>query len=54
MNGSSSRCDFNLYNIRYAAALSRQRGLKRAAEEDDCLSEDMSEDSSHPADVMNL
>lgn len=46
-----------MYNIRYAAALSRQRGLKRAAQDDDDddrLSDDMSEASSHPADVMIL
>uniref|UniRef100_A0A8D0B2B2 PWP2 small subunit processome component n=1 Tax=Sander lucioperca TaxID=283035 RepID=A0A8D0B2B2_SANLU len=30
----SKLCDFNMFNIRYAAALSKQRGLKRAAEED--------------------
>lgn len=41
-----------MYNIRYAAALSRQRGLKRAAEDDDSLSEEMSEASSHTADLM--
>lgn len=56
---SLCRCDFNMYNIRYAAALSRQRGLKRAAQDqdqdqDDRLSEDMSEASSHTADVMIL
>uniref|UniRef100_H3CZ41 PWP2 small subunit processome component n=1 Tax=Tetraodon nigroviridis TaxID=99883 RepID=H3CZ41_TETNG len=50
----SKLCDFNMYNIRYAAALSRQRGLKRAAEDDECLSEDMSEASSHTADLMIL
>lgn len=41
-----------MYNIRYAAALSRQRGLKRPAEDDDCVSEDMSEASSDAADMM--
>uniref|UniRef100_UPI003AAAA85B PWP2 small subunit processome component n=1 Tax=Centroberyx gerrardi TaxID=166262 RepID=UPI003AAAA85B len=30
----SKLCDFNMYNIRYAVALSKQRGMKRAAEED--------------------
>lgn len=29
----SKLCDFNMYNIRYAVALSKQRGVKRAAEE---------------------
>lgn len=43
-----------MYNIRYAAALSRQRGLKRTAEDDDCLSEDMSEDLSDTADMLML
>uniref|UniRef100_A0A665SX53 Small-subunit processome Utp12 domain-containing protein n=1 Tax=Echeneis naucrates TaxID=173247 RepID=A0A665SX53_ECHNA len=48
----SKLCDFNMYNIRYAEALSKQRGIKRAAEEDkggeednddEELSEEMSE-----------
>lgn len=43
-----------MYNIRYAAALSRQRGLKRAAEDDNSVSEDMSEASSDAADMMML
>ncbi|TNM93985.1 hypothetical protein fugu_002161 [Takifugu bimaculatus] len=50
----SKLCDFNMYNIRYAAALSRQRGLKRTAEDDDRVSEDMSEASSDAADMMML
>uniref|UniRef100_A0A8C6SDY2 PWP2 small subunit processome component n=1 Tax=Neogobius melanostomus TaxID=47308 RepID=A0A8C6SDY2_9GOBI len=29
----SKLCDFNMYNIRYAVALSKQRGVKRPAEE---------------------
>uniref|UniRef100_A0A8C5DY81 Small-subunit processome Utp12 domain-containing protein n=1 Tax=Gouania willdenowi TaxID=441366 RepID=A0A8C5DY81_GOUWI len=39
-------CDFNVYNIRYAEALSKQRGMKRAVdeeeedEEDECKEED--------------
>ncbi|XP_057686197.1 PWP2 small subunit processome component [Corythoichthys intestinalis] len=48
----SKLCDFNLYNIRYAVALSKQRGMKRAAhqenseeEEDEQLSEEMSQAS---------
>ncbi|KTF74691.1 hypothetical protein cypCar_00017811 [Cyprinus carpio] len=28
-----NRCDWNIYNIRYAAALSKQRGMKRTAAE---------------------
>ncbi|XP_077422157.1 PWP2 small subunit processome component [Vanacampus margaritifer] len=28
-------CDFNLYNIRYAVALSKQRGMKRAPEQEE-------------------
>lgn len=56
-----NRCDFNLYNIRYAVALSKQRGIKRAAEgaeeeeeeEDDGeASEEMSEASLEAADLM--
>uniref|UniRef100_A0A667Y1P0 PWP2 small subunit processome component n=1 Tax=Myripristis murdjan TaxID=586833 RepID=A0A667Y1P0_9TELE len=51
----SKLCDFNMYNIRYAVALSKQRGMKRAAEEEgeeedeeeeeELLSEGMSEAS---------
>lgn len=43
-----------MYNIRYAAALSKQRGVKRAAEdeEEEDLSEEMSEASSDAADMM--
>ncbi|XP_017295636.1 PWP2 small subunit processome component [Kryptolebias marmoratus] len=44
----SKLCDFNMYNIRYAAALSKQKGVKRPAEEeeeDEGLSEEMSEAS---------
>lgn len=54
INAPLCRCDFNMYNIRYAAALSRQRGLKRTAEDDDSVSEDMSEASSDAADMMML
>lgn len=55
------RCDFNVYNIRYAAALSKQRGVKRAAEEDgeeeeeeedEEQSEQMSEASLDDAELM--
>ncbi|KAL3999711.1 galectin-1 [Sarotherodon galilaeus] len=56
----SKLCDFNMYNIRYAVALSKQRGLKRAAEEetedqeeeDEELSEEMSEASLEDAEMM--
>ncbi|XP_003459968.1 PWP2 small subunit processome component [Oreochromis niloticus] len=56
----SKLCDFNIYNIRYAVALSKQRGLKRAAEEetedqeeeDEELSEEMSEASLEDAEMM--
>lgn len=50
-----------MFNIRYAAALSKQRGLKRAAEEDkggeeeeedEELSEEMSVASLEDADLM--
>lgn len=58
------RCDFNKFNIRYAVALSKQRGMKRAAEddggeedeeeeeEDEELSEEMSEASLDVADMI--
>uniref|UniRef100_A0A3B3DVN0 PWP2 small subunit processome component n=1 Tax=Oryzias melastigma TaxID=30732 RepID=A0A3B3DVN0_ORYME len=40
-----SKCDFNMYSIRYAVALSKQRGMKRPAapedEEDEGLSDEM-------------
>lgn len=58
---SLHRCDFNVYNIRYAAALSKQRGIKRAAEEDvggeeheedEELSEEMSVASLEDGDLM--
>lgn len=35
-----------MYNIRYAAALSKQRGTKRAAEEEEEAEEERSEDMS--------
>lgn len=51
-----------MYNIRYAVALSKQRGVKRAAEENegdeeedhDELSEEMSQASVEDADMMLL
>lgn len=63
---SLRRCDFNMYNIRYAEALSKQRGVKRPAEEEeekeeeeeeddgdeDELSEEMSVASLEDADLM--
>lgn len=39
-----------MYNIRYAAVLTRQRGVKRAAEEEE--EEEMSDASSDAADLM--
>uniref|UniRef100_A0A3Q1D6A7 Small-subunit processome Utp12 domain-containing protein n=1 Tax=Amphiprion ocellaris TaxID=80972 RepID=A0A3Q1D6A7_AMPOC len=52
----SKLCDFNMYNIRYATALSKQRGLKRSAEEeeeeDEDQSEEMSEASLENAEMM--
>lgn len=53
----SKLCDFNMYNIRYAAALSKQKGLKRPAEEeeeepDEGLSEEMSEASVEESEMM--
>lgn len=53
----SKLCDFNMYNIRYAAALSKQKGLKRPAEEeeeepDEGLSEQMSEASVEESEMM--
>ncbi|XP_028984892.1 PWP2 small subunit processome component [Betta splendens] len=51
----SKLCDFNMYNIRYAAALSKQRGVKRTAQEekdDDEQSEEMSEASLEDAELM--
>ncbi|RVE75066.1 hypothetical protein OJAV_G00013050 [Oryzias javanicus] len=48
----SKLCDFNMYSIRYATALSKQRGMKRPAapedeedEEDEGLSDEMSQAS---------
>ncbi|XP_023282855.1 periodic tryptophan protein 2 homolog [Seriola lalandi dorsalis] len=40
----SKLCDFNMYNIRYAVALSKQRGVKRAAEEDERREEEEEEE----------
>ncbi|XP_054635716.1 PWP2 small subunit processome component [Dunckerocampus dactyliophorus] len=56
----SKLCDFNMYNIRYAVALSKQRGMKRAAEEeeqnsdddDDGQSEEMSQASLDDAEMI--
>uniref|UniRef100_A0A3P8PIF4 Small-subunit processome Utp12 domain-containing protein n=1 Tax=Astatotilapia calliptera TaxID=8154 RepID=A0A3P8PIF4_ASTCA len=46
----SKLCDFNMYNIRYAVALSKQRGLKRAAEEE---TEDQEEEDEELSEEMN-
>uniref|UniRef100_A0A3B5MZ74 Small-subunit processome Utp12 domain-containing protein n=1 Tax=Xiphophorus couchianus TaxID=32473 RepID=A0A3B5MZ74_9TELE len=52
----SKLCDFNMYNIRYAAALSKQKGIKRPMEEeeepDEMMSEEMSEASLEESDMM--
>ncbi|XP_010767515.1 periodic tryptophan protein 2 homolog, partial [Notothenia coriiceps] len=56
----SKLCDFNMYNIRYAVALSKQRGVKRTAkeeeeeeeEEDEEMSENMSVASIEEAELM--
>ncbi|KAM8904797.1 PWP2 small subunit processome component [Spinachia spinachia] len=40
----SKLCDFNMYNIRYAAALSKQRGVKRPAEEEKVEEDDEDDD----------
>lgn len=57
----SKICDFNMFNIRYAVALSKQRGVKRPAEEgeeeeeeeedEDLMSEGMSEASVEDAEI---
>uniref|UniRef100_A0A1A7YT44 PWP2 periodic tryptophan protein homolog n=1 Tax=Iconisemion striatum TaxID=60296 RepID=A0A1A7YT44_9TELE len=53
----SKLCNFNMYNIRYAVALSKQRGVKRPAdeeedEEDEGLSEEMSEASLEDSEMI--
>lgn len=50
---SLHRCDFNKYNIRYAVALSRQRGIKRAAEEDEGVEEDDDEEEEELSEGMS-
>lgn len=50
---SLHRCDFNKYNIRYAVALSRQRGIKRAAEEDEGVEEDDDDDEEELSEGMS-
>ncbi|KAA8579463.1 hypothetical protein FQN60_006556 [Etheostoma spectabile] len=50
----SKLCDFNMFNIRYAAALSKQRGLKRAAEEDEGREEEEDEELSEEMSVASL
>ncbi|XP_038138082.1 PWP2 small subunit processome component [Cyprinodon tularosa] len=49
----SKLCDFNMYNIHYAVALSKQKGIKRPAEEeDDDEDEGMSQASVEETDLM--
>lgn len=50
---SLHRCDFNKYNIRYAVALSKQRGIKRAAEEDEGVEEDDDEEEEELSEGMS-
>ena len=50
---SVHRCDFNKYNIRYAVALSKQRGIKRAAEEDEGMEEDDVDDDEELSEGMS-
>ena len=38
------RCEWNIYTIRYAVALSKQRGLKRSAEQEEEEEEEVVED----------
>ncbi|KAF7650631.1 hypothetical protein LDENG_00122740 [Lucifuga dentata] len=49
----SKLCDFNMYNIRYAVALSKQRGIKRAAEEDKEEEEEEEEDNEQLSEEIN-
>uniref|UniRef100_A0A671YVE7 PWP2 small subunit processome component n=1 Tax=Sparus aurata TaxID=8175 RepID=A0A671YVE7_SPAAU len=49
----SKLCDFNKYNIRYAVALSKQRGIKRAAEEDEGVEEDDDEEEEELSEGMS-
>lgn len=54
----SKLCDFNMYNIRYAVALTKQHGIKRGAEseeermESEEEEEEESEEASDAADVI--
>lgn len=59
----SKLCDFNMFNIRYAVALSKQTGVKRPAEEgeeeeeddeeeEEAMSEEMSEASVEEAEMI--
>lgn len=50
---SLHRCDFNKYNIRYAVALSKQRGIKRAAEEDEGVEEEDDDDEEELSEGMS-
>lgn len=49
---SMPRCDLNLYNIRYAAVLAKQRGIKRVVETSDEDEQEESEVAFDAADVM--
>ncbi|XP_056157267.1 PWP2 small subunit processome component [Lampris incognitus] len=49
----SKLCDWNIYNIRYALALSKQQGMKRSSEEEEEGSEDMSEASEEDVGVLS-
>lgn len=55
---SVTRCDFNMYNIRYAVALAKQHGIKRGAEseeermESEEEEEEESEEASDAADLI--
>lgn len=40
-------CEWNIYNIKYALAISQQRGMKRLAEETSVDEEDVDSDSDY-------
>ncbi|KAF3857521.1 hypothetical protein F7725_009380 [Dissostichus mawsoni] len=50
----SKLCDFNMYNIRYAVALSKQRGVKRTAEEEEEEEEEEDEEMSDKMSVASI
>lgn len=47
-------CDWNIYNIRYATALSKQRGMKRTAAESLSDEEESSEAMDSAGDEENM